>query len=437
MGVGLIILHGESEEQIGEDILQHLIEVRVEQGLSKATKFAIRFSEDFCRDTLEIGSVAKLNINTVISILVPAENGEGDYVCLVKGPITEIKTSIVTGGQGSWYECHGLDMRHLLDRAKYKRSWVGVTSDLVVALVKQAGFTCKAPIKTRITYQASEGNKKSLTQSGTDLEFISAQARRNSYEFWLTYSTSRGAPPQAALKVTPTFHFAPSPGPDASVTSDLSVGEAITLRVPTLDLGDEADARPLIINSPGHSCDVNVTKFSLDVDAKIASKIYISSLNPETRQVIGETTFTPRPQQTPRPTSPAGQAPVTYVTAETIAENSSPIDDTVSPTGTIEEQRLEALANLYEDSWFVSATCTTSLYRYGRPIIPHEMVEVKGAGPFHSGIYQVSDVTHVITPQQHLMDLTLRRNTMGLSKEQLTFDADSFPTVLEPLGAVA
>ncbi|NJK31388.1 MAG: hypothetical protein HC927_02630 [Deltaproteobacteria bacterium] len=48
----------------------------------------------------------------------------------------------------------------------------------------------------------------------------------------------------------------------------------------------------------------------------------------------------------------------------------------------------------------------------GRVLQPHELVWVDGAGCKVNSAYQVSDVTHVINPAEHWMDVSLRTNAL-------------------------
>ena len=68
---------------------------------------------------------------------------------------------------------------------------------------------------------------------------------------------------------------------------------------------------------------------------------------------------------------------------------------------------------IIEASWFIRATCQTSLDRLASVVRAHSVVEIQGAGKRHSGKYFVSAVRHTIDPAMHRMDLELVRNAWG------------------------
>jgi len=68
---------------------------------------------------------------------------------------------------------------------------------------------------------------------------------------------------------------------------------------------------------------------------------------------------------------------------------------------------------LTEAGWFVEAAASTTAHMLGGVLMPHDVIEVEGLGPVHSGPYQVKAVTHVINAADHFMDIELRRNAIG------------------------
>jgi 1-aminocyclopropane-1-carboxylate deaminase/D-cysteine desulfhydrase-like pyridoxal-dependent ACC family enzyme len=86
----------------------------------------------------------------------------------------------------------------------------------------------------------------------------------------------------------------------------------------------------------------------------------------------------------------------------------------ITTAGGQEVLNARAESALTEAGWFVEATASTTAHMLGGVLVPHDVVQVEGLGPVDSGPYQVKSVTHVIKATEHLMDLELRRNAIGV-----------------------
>lgn len=409
MGVDFYITSGSGTDRVlSNSILQYVVEARVEQELSKPYRFAVRFEEDICGEFMENASLEQLQPGQTIAILVKEPQSD-EARCLVRGPITKVKTSIVTGGAGSWYEIHGEDHRHLLDLTEMSAAYEGTASENVVEILGQLPFEVSDEHveQTLITYTEEEP----LQQSGTDLAFLNRVARENNLEFWIEYEPVRGPfNEDAELSITEKWHFRSSPQrPGARMMSEapLSGGalqELVSsdLMIPLLAGGDE---HVLQVNRGNDGGCVNVLNFTLDVDAERASAAFLTEVDPNTGELRTSETFSPQPPTDDVDDSPPQADEPKIFRREAVAES----------VGSLEEQRLQAEAALTEKSWFVKAACSTAVHLLGKALFPHQMVRVAGAGPMHSGTYQVSDVTHVVKPTAHMMDIKLRRNTLNLS----------------------
>jgi hypothetical protein len=403
------ITSGTSEDNVlPQSILQYVVEARVEQELSKPYRFAVRFEEDICGEFLENSSITELQPGQTIAIIVKNEEAE-DGTVLVRGPITKVKTSVVTGGAGSWYEIHGEDNRHLLDLTEMSAAYAGTASEQVVAIVGQLPFDVSDENieQTIITYTEEEP----LQQSGTDLAFLNKVARENNLEFWIEYEPVEGPfTDDAAVSIGENWFFRSSPrrpaarmmneGPLSGAALDTLVSSDLTIQL--LSGGGE---HPLRVNSVNDGDCINVLSCTLDVDAERASAAFFTEVDPSTGELRRSESSSPQPPTDDADNTPPQSAPPRVFRHEAIAE----------PVGSEEEQRLQAEAALTEKSWFVKATCSTARHLFDRVLFPHQMVNVAGAGSMHSGTYQVTDVTHVVKPTAHMMDLKLRRNTINLS----------------------
>src|SRR5262245_50811979 len=148
MGFGAIIASGEKNELLRDDLVDCLIEVRVEQSLDEPARFAVRFQEDISNGEPMIMKAPELQCEQMITIAVQV----GDAIkCLVRGPITEVKCSAKLGGPGSWYEARGQDRRIELDRECFRRAWTGRASEAAQAILSQK-FDRADVQETRILY---------------------------------------------------------------------------------------------------------------------------------------------------------------------------------------------------------------------------------------------------------------------------------------------
>ena len=102
MSYGFTVTSGDSNTPLSSDLMEAITEVRIEQELSKATKFGIRFEDDLCDGKPKALSAKSFKPDTIISVLVPEEidpkQANKSLICLVRGPITQLKSSAVLGG---------------------------------------------------------------------------------------------------------------------------------------------------------------------------------------------------------------------------------------------------------------------------------------------------------------------------------------------------
>src|SRR5688572_857556 len=103
MGFGAIIASGEKNRLLREDLLDCITEARVEQSLDEPTRFAIRWQDDIAAGQPRVMRAPELACGQMITIAVKV----GDSImCLVRGPVTDVKCSMMLGGPGSWFEIH-------------------------------------------------------------------------------------------------------------------------------------------------------------------------------------------------------------------------------------------------------------------------------------------------------------------------------------------
>lgn len=384
MGYGFQLVSGEANGAVDPTLLESITEVRVEQELSKPTRFAVRFDEDICEGEPKTLQATALRPGQLLGVIV--WNTEDQPHCLVRGPITKVKSSAVVGGPGSWLEVHGEDRRVVMDRDTVQAVWEGLASDIAGALLTDHGFEPEtAP--TTIPFDRADNT---LNQSNSDLKLIEELARKSNYEFWLTYEVSAPSFGQTGYDIVEHAHFEPSPPRPAG----LAAAAPFTLD----DLLSDSSGPTLRIHTPADQCP-NTMSFTIDVDAERATAALISAVNPRTGDVEDAEAADEQPETDPGALRLADAFGVTR---------------TISPpgVGSAEARRAEQEAILTDEGWFITAKASTSSQLLPGILSPHQIVTVEGAGVLHAGKYQVSKVTHVINAWGHLMDATLRRNAL-------------------------
>jgi hypothetical protein len=378
MGFGAIITTGEDCAPMDPAIMRWIVEARVEMELSKASRFALRFEDDICEGDPAVARRDELQANQFIGLFVPVENGRPE--CLVFGPITRIRTSSMVGGSGSWLEVHGEDKRVLMGRVGIQDSWTGKASAAAETILAGYDFTPQVE-ETRIEYA---DDQHALNQRGTDLAFIEDIARKNNYEFWLSYDVS--TTPLGLTLDAVNANLKPSPpraggGPPAP---------------PTL----VADDGPVIDVMPPPGRCVSVTRFDarIDFERPNAARGFAQALSD------GQANDN---QATPpdAPVNP-GARTIDMLHRESRQALAPTITDPV-------EQALATEAQLTEAAWFVEVDCSTTLKLMKRPVVPHQIIDVRHAGARLSGPYQVKTATHVINAADHYMDFKLRANGLA------------------------
>lgn len=371
---------------LAEEIDKLVVEVRVEQDMSRPTKFAVRFEEDICDGERQVLSAQAIRLGTVVAVLVPDQ--DDSLVCLVAGQVTKLKSSSVTGGPGSWLEIHGEDLRARMGRVAEQAKWTGTAAEIAQSVFALHADNCDVKACDTPRFSDSE-DEPAHNQSGTDLQLLENLARMLGYEFWYTYTASAGAP--LNYTITPTAQFKPSPDYGTS-------GSAISLPPPPIDLLGGSSPKVLRLDVPNNCCR-NITSFRLDVDVERASMSIAAGVNSATGEAEESEVSDPRD-------------PVDAAATERLDDFGctrsiiSPAEGAAAPREAINRSVLA------EQGWFVTAAASTSAHLLPGVVQAHEVVAVEGNGFQHSGRYHVSKVIHVINAWGHLMDLSLRRNAL-------------------------
>lgn len=378
MGFGAVITTGTSCQPMDGTVMRWIVEARIEQELSKATAFAIRFEDDLCEGDPEVARRPELKSNTVIGVFVRSQN---KYVCLVQGPITRVRTASMVGGTGSWVEVHGEDRRIEMGRVGVQATWKVKASDAAKKLIAAYGF--KADCEE--TRKAYSDEKNALNQRGTDLSFLEEIARKNNLELWLAYGV--GGTPDSFV-VTPTVNLKSSPPRNASSSA--------TPPLPSPPILQPSGDLVIKVQPPTGDCST-VTRFETHIDYERPSAAHGFA-----QDVTDGTTQ----KQDSSPTD----ATLGDGRSNIVAVDGVKRDALAPPIPDPDEQNLAQEALLTENAWFVEVDCSSTLELLGFAIEPHQILDVQNAGPRLSGPYQVKKVTHVINAADHFIDFKIRAN---------------------------
>jgi hypothetical protein len=401
MAYGFTVTSGDDNQPLSKDLLEAIAEVRVEQDLSKSAKFGIRFEDDLCKGNPKALSASALKPGTMIAVLVPDESDptkkSKPLVCLVRGPITKLKSSAVLGGPGSWLEVHGEDRRILMDRESKTATWTGKASEIADGIFSTYKFDGKSKQSDAVEFTA----KKSLNQSSADLKVIEDLARQLGYEFWLTYQVSGSGD---SYSISETAKFEPSPdypaGGGGGLLGAAASGLAAAASAMGIDQLTDKPAKTLKLSIADKDCS-NLTAFDLDVDVERATAAMLDGIDDKSGKADDHEAKDDQPKVDPK----ASDDVKTF-------QSGAVRTIKASGAGSAADRASEAKATVTDDSWFITATASTSVFKLPGILQPHDIVAVEGTGFLHSGKYQVSKALHVINGWGHLMDLTLRRNAL-------------------------
>lgn len=349
MGLGISIRLNDAPD----DTVAGAMTVEINERIGQPTYYRLEYALDIGNGDLPLLQEDKLGPGSVISVLVPTS---GTTECLVKGPVTGQQIHYKHGGAGSVMDVLGADSLIALDREDRVAPWSGLTDSDAVRSILDGQFT---PDIENTTPNHSE-QKHILIQRETDLAFIRRLARRNGFFFWLSCDAEGSE----------TAHFK-RPVLTGSAACDLVIN-LIDPR-PNLHLLDISWE----VETPTRAV---ANELNLNDKSSIDGGVDRSPLNTLGNTALADIVTQPR---------------VGYVHA--------PVDD----SGDL-QARSEAA--LIESSFFVRASGTTTLSALGKVLRVHTLVNLRGAGSRHSGLWYCSAVRHIIDVSEHRMEFELIRN---------------------------
>jgi hypothetical protein len=342
-----VTLNGQSDEVLNRASL-----IEVSQSLGEETNFRIEYEVDIEDDDLPLLVDSRFDPGAELAIF--AYSAE-ESACLVKGPVHAQEIHLQHGGAGSRMAVIGADRSVEMDRQTKTAIWADVTdSDVVSSILSGYGFIPDVESSPAGHYE----DKHTLVQRESDLSIIRRLARRNGYHFWIDCDETG----------VETAHFR-SPALDGEPPVSLTIN------------ADQPDI------------------FSLDIvwdierpTSVVSAQLDLNAID----QLDGE--------QEGSPLTVLGTRDLRSIAGDIRSIHlQAPADD----SGDL-QYRSRGL--LIDASWFLQATCETSLHMQGKIVQAHSLVEIFGAGSRYSGRYYVAGVRHLIGPASHRMELTLIRN---------------------------
>jgi hypothetical protein len=380
-GAFILVASDGGFKPLEKDLANSITEIRVEQHLDDQTTFAIRFQEDFTDGTTQTAGNEQIARHKEIAIVAPTRPESQDLVCLVRGQIEQTDFDIATGGPGSWFEVRGRDVRTLIARQVTTRELAGTSDEVMKELALALGAT-KINVPTGAFTYAAEGEM--FRYRGSPLEGIEELALRSNLHFWIEYAVNLPHFPDTTWTIDSTINLMPSPPRE----QDPKTGAEVPLD--KLSVVPDGIPRLVILSATENETVVN---FRVSIDFETVTSASAAGLDRE-----GEET----------------EIPATENPDTTVNEDGRPATDghEITPAYSGQYNLEAAEVAVTEGSWYVNAETLTSAHMLGTVLQPHQLVRVVGAGCDAGGIYHVREVTHVINPIEHWMQVELRTNSL-------------------------
>ena len=350
MGLGISIrLDGAPDETVAAAAF-----VEVTERVGQPTQYRLEYSLDIADGDFPLLKENKLGPGSDLQVLVPTSDATE---CLVKGPVYGQEIHFEQGGSGSSLVVLGADSLIKMDREDKAVAWSDLTdSDAVSAILSQAGLTPEV----EATSAGHLETKHTLIQRETDLSFVRRLARRNGNLFWVSCDEFG----------VETAHF----------------------KRPVLEGEAKCD---LVMNLTDPRS--NVTSLDICWDVERPTQADAAEVDLNTKSDISGTV-----QRSPL-TALGGSGLADIVTDSRVVHVRAPVDD----NGDLQARGEGAVI---ESSFFLRASGATTLSALGKLVRSHSLVNLRGVGTRHSGLWFCSAVKHSIDVTEHKMDFELIRN---------------------------
>jgi len=328
--------------------------VEVSESVGQPTYFTLEYPFDITDGDFSLLKEGKLGPGSDLGVFVSSADATD---CLAKGPVYGQKIHFSHGGAGSTLRVEGGDSLIKLDRENKAVAWANLTdSSAVSSILSQAGLV--SDIEN--TQPGHFESKHTLIQRETDLSFIRRLARRNGFHFWITCDETG----------TETAHFK-RPELNGQAACDLVI--------------NLSDPRP------------NVTSLDITWDVERPTQTDANELDLNSKSDITGTVQA-------SPLTALGGVGFSQIAVDPRTTHiSAPVDD----SGDLQARSEGALIDA---SFFLRATGSTTVSALGKVLRSHTLVNLRGAGSRHSGLWFCSSVRHSIDADEHRMNFELIRN---------------------------
>jgi phage protein D len=293
---------------------------------------------------------------------------------LIKAYVIESSVSFSNTPGKSYLDVVAMDPTVLMALDEKVRAWPNMSySDIANAIFGDYGFTPDVDT-TPVNY---EENDTTVTQRGTDIQFLQQLAKRAGFECYVELNDSTGA-------VEGHFHK------------------------PRLD---QTPQGVLSVNLGGAT---NVNSFSARFDMLRPVQAQATSLDVESQQ------------------SQDGQADTTSLKtlgSGAALDPNKPRTVLISQSGLTRTSELQDYAQAVVDrsAFAILAEGELNTTAYGAILQAKRAVNVRGAGQQFSGIYYVDRVLHTFTGNGYVQKFSMRRNALGLGGQENFTEDNALP----------
>ncbi|MDD1725054.1 MAG: hypothetical protein LUQ07_07990 [Methanospirillum sp.] len=366
-----VFIEGEAVESPFYDTL---LELRVDENVSGAGTFAVRFSLSkldnggwSCLDDERFDLFNRLTVRAGFGTLA----GE----CLIDGFITRKRAHFIEDESGSYLEISGMDHTVLMNLEEKSVVWQDMKDSDIATKIFSDYQISPVVDDTGFLYKKNEGN---VIQKGTDIQFLKGLARRNGYE--------------------------------CHIDTDASGNTRGYFRKPVLD---EKSQKSLALHFRDNS---NLVSLDSRIDSLRPLSVTAEQSDTTTKKRIKGSATTPQ--------SPVlGGIPLNELINQKLSHLVRPRESVcrIQVTRPVAPPLLQNYVQtiLDEGAWFVSVKGEINSDAYQSVLRSKHPVLIKGAGLALSGTYYVTKVSHVFTPGKYVQLFEARRNALDLTGNEV------------------
>jgi phage protein D len=269
------------------------------------------------------------------------------------GYIAAVQLNFASQPSNTFLEISGMDTSLLMSLEEKIATWPNLAdSDIVQQIV--SGYSVQ--VQADSTATVHQENVTTITQRGTDIQFVRGLAQRNGFEFY--FETDKDSQAVTAYFRAPLL--------DGTPQSDLAI-----------QFGDTSNLRSLTARLVGQR-PLNVKITQMDVQANSPNSAQVSDTQ---LTKLGDKDLN---------TLVGGPLGSLVTPKEALAQ----MLILGAPTSDATELQTLAQAVRDEAGWFITASGEINSDAYQAVLRPHRTVLIKGAGTQYSGTYYVTQVIH-------------------------------------------